>query len=130
MAPVQHAAILACLLTALGSGCLAHADAPVAVAPADAPADAPAADPAPATAAAAPTPQCPPNNFSNYGTSVQIGDTYLRSPYEGKLAVAYKESNGCDGLQTEADWPSNPDTRLVEVPYPIAPASPVAAANA
>ena len=102
------------LLLTLASGCLTHAAGPVSTAAA---ADTGAA--ASATAAADP-PRCPPNDASNYGTWTQVGDLYIVSPYEGNLLVVYKESNGCPSLQSQGGWPQNPDTKVAEIPYPIA----------
>jgi hypothetical protein len=112
-----------CLLTAPLAGCLGAGAAPEASAPAPGPAAAPPAEngtaPAPAEAPAAPAQPkgCEEDtNANNYGTWMQVGDLYVLSPFDGKLAVVYRETNGVRGPQTESMCPGNPDLKLAEVP--------------
>lgn len=116
-------AILTTLTTLfLFSGCIGDDAAPATLDETDVPAaetTQPPVNEPPAAAPAAPDPGCLPHNNSNSGIWTQTGDLYVISPYDGKLLVAYKESNGVRGIQTEAQCPKNPDTKLAEVPYPI-----------
>jgi hypothetical protein len=95
------------------SGCLG--DALPAGAP-EGPADPrPAPDQAPAKA---PEKACS-TDTNNYGTAMTVGGTYVFTGRGGNVLVVYEESNGMRGLQTEEECPT-PDTKLAEVPYPVA----------
>jgi hypothetical protein len=124
---MAHPAIL-CLLATLSllSGCLSEGPSEVNGPAAPAPTgDSATAVPAEAGSVPAPQPaplpECPDNHSNNYGISFNIVGHYIESQGagSGRLAIYYQESNGCSGLQTEESWPHNPDTKIVEVPFPL-----------
>jgi hypothetical protein len=120
-------ALLGLLTTALFAGCLSGpspaSDEQAAIAKAalpqnaTAPASPPEADPAQTTPAE--PAGCKDDSMNNYGSRAQIGDTYVISPYDGKVLVIYKETNGRRGVQTESMCPNNPDQKVAEVPSPV-----------
>ena len=122
MAKLLASLSFACLLT-FGAGCLGDA-APAGAADQAVPLGEPAAPAPEAPATVDPPPECPKGGRSNHGTSTEIAGHYIVSPEGSHLAVYYQESNGCNGWQTEEAWPHNPDTKVVEIPYPISPAGP------
>jgi hypothetical protein len=121
-----------CLLATLSlfSGCLGDGSDPAPSADEVPLAEATAVETAPAPVVPVAPPKCPVNHSNNYGSSFNLGGEYIYSPSGSDLLVYYRESNGCSGMQTEAGWPHNPDTKVVEVPYPIVFGSGAPAAKA
>jgi hypothetical protein len=75
-------------------------------------------------------PKCPDGGRNNYGIAMTVGDDYIWSGVDGKLLVYYHESNGCQGFQSEGEWPHNPDTKVAQAPSPLAFGNGASAAKA